>query len=270
MTIAEWLKTVSEEFADSMIPSARLDAEIILAHTINHPRTWLHAHGDEELDPRRRDIADARAELRLERVPIAYIIGHKYFYGRRFAVSPAVLIPRPESEILIELLKAHLPKSAKTFVDVGTGSGCLGITAKLENLNLKVTLCDISKDALKVATNNARSLSADVRVIESDLLDQFPLKTDVIMANLPYVDPSWLHNSPELANEPELALYADDGGLALIYRLLQQVTLHLKPDGIVILEADPRQHPDIINKAQKNGLDIVESREFGLVFSKKR
>ena len=264
MSISEWLKSVSGEFADNMLPTARLDAEIILAHTLNKPRTWLHGHGDEEIDPRRKDIADARAELRLERVPVAYIIGHKEFYGRRFAVSPHVLIPRPESEVLIELLKKHLPTGAKQLVDVGTGSGCLGITAKLEFPELSITLVDISKDALKIAAENASAYNADVRRLESNLLNQYPLKADVVIANLPYVDRTWLENSPEIKNEPELALYAADHGLKLIKQLIDTSPQHITSGALILLEADVRQHPAIIDYATKKGLILIETQGLGI------
>ncbi len=268
MTIDQWLKSVSNEFADAMLPSARLDAEIILAHTLNKPRTWLHAHGDEEIDPRRKDIADARAELRLERVPIAYIIGHKEFYGRRFAVSPHVLIPRPESEVLIELLKKHSPAEAKQLVDVGTGSGCLGITAKLELPELSVTLVDISKDALKIAVENTAAYNTDVRMLESNLLNQYPLRADVVIANLPYVDREWPENSPELKNEPELALYAADHGLKLIKQLIDTLSGHTAPSALILLEADTRQHQAIIEYATEKGLKLIEAQGLGIALSR--
>lgn len=266
MTIDAWLRDASNEFADAMIPSARLDAEMILAHTVGKPRTWLHAHGDDELDPRRRDIADARAELRLERVPVAYIIGHKEFYSRRFMVTPHTLIPRPESEVLIDLMSAHQPPHAKRLVDVGTGSGALGITAKLAYPELDVTLLDIDESALKIARKNAAIHNATVRLERSYLLDHYPLKADVVIANLPYVDRAWPERSPELASEPAIALYADDNGLALIKELLDTVTTHLSSDGIVILEADPRQFNAIAQYASAHGLREIEHRGFGIVF----
>src|SRR5664279_4030502 len=108
--INDWLKDATATLSDIGITSARLDAEIILAHTLRKPRTYLHAHGDEQLSSRQRDIADTRLQLRLDRVPIAYIIGHKEFYGREFRVTTATLIPRPESEVMIELLTDILGK----------------------------------------------------------------------------------------------------------------------------------------------------------------
>ncbi len=265
MNIATWLDDISNELADSMVPSARLDAEIILAHTLNKPRTWLHAHGDEALDPRRRDIADARAQLRLERVPIAYIIGHKEFYGRRFRVTPDTLIPRPESEALIALAVKHAPQ-ARHAVDIGTGSGCLGITLRLELPQLSMTLIDTSKRALAVATQNAALHGVDVRILQSDLLDEYPLQADLIVANLPYVDPSWPDNAPELVHEPAGALYAGEHGLALIGTLLRQAPSRLTPGGILILEADDRQHAAIIAAAAAQGFTHIETDGLALAF----
>lgn len=267
MTIDSWLKIASNTLADALIPSARLDAEIILAHTINRPRIWLHAHGDETLDPRRKDIANARIELRIEHTPVAYIIGHKEFYGRRFFVSPDVLIPRPESESLIELLKKYLPENAKRLADIGTGSGCLGITAKLEYPELAVTLLDISAKALRTASKNAQQLHADVQLIESDLLDQFPAQLDTIIANLPYLDRDWTDRSPELASEPAIALYADDNGLALIKRLIASIPNRLNRGGLLLLEADVRSHQAILELARKYRLKLLAIDGYALAFT---
>ena len=262
MTVDQWLKEVSDELADAMIPSARLDAEIILAHTIGKPRTWLHAHGDEELDPRRKDIADARAELRLERVPVAYIIGHKDFYGRRFYVSPDVLIPRPESETIITILDEWLvDNSATQLVDVGTGSGCLGITAKLEHPELHVTLLDDDKKTLDIAEKNAQLHTASVRMLESNLLDSYPLRADIIIANLPYVGCDW-STSEDTRYEPSHALYAENDGLELIYQLIDQATTSLSASGIMLLEADPRQHQRITDYGAQHGFSQVSTHDF--------
>ena len=244
MTIDAWLKQTANELADDMFESPLLDAEIILAHTVGHPRTWLHAHGDQTLGSRQIEIANTRLDLRLDRVPIAYIIGHKEFYGRQFTVTPNVLIPRPESEQLISTLKLLLP-DIKTIgqtrlVDIGTGSGCLGITAKLELPELAVDLIDTSRSALNIAERNAQQLGASVSVLLSDLLTDYPYSPDIILANLPYVDTSW-QQSPELAHEPELALFADKNGLAIIERCINQASHRLLSGGLLLLEADTRQ-----------------------------
>jgi release factor glutamine methyltransferase len=272
--IKEWLRAAVAELVAAEIPSAKLDAEIILAHTLRYSRTYLHAHDDESFSLRQKEIADARLRLRLDRTPIAYIIGHKEFYGRLFHVTPATLIPRPESETMITLLKEYaaqtkldLHKTAERLVDVGTGSGCLGITAKKEFPELDVTLIDVSRHALTVASANASRLDADVHILRSNLLIDYPFAADYTLANLPYVDVSW-ERSPETNYEPALALFADDEGLDLIIKLLDQAPAHLASNGLLFLEADPRQHAAIIKAAKNRGLIHQESRDFIVVLRK--
>lgn len=268
MTIQNWLRDASNELADNMFTSARLDAEIILAHTIKHPRTYLHAHGEEQLDERHEDIANARLELRKDHVPIAYIIGHKDFYGRRFAVSPAVLIPRPESEQLITMLYKLLHGQSLEklrLVDIGTGSGCLGISAKLEMPELDVSLVDTSRHALTVAEKNARMLNAQVETYVSDLLTTYPYSPDIVLANLPYVDPSW-NQSAELAHEPAEALFAEEHGLSVIKRCLEQCKHRVKPNALLLLEADTRQLDDIAAIANELNFSEVARDSFAIAF----
>ena len=254
MIISEWLKIATKSLKTANIPSARLDAELILANTLRKNRTYLHAHLDEEIDPRRFDIANARLDLRLDRVPIAYILGYKEFYGRKFTVSPSVLIPRPESEDLISLFLELTASEIveKVLIDVGTGSGCLGITAKLERSNLSVILSDISKPALNIAEKNANALNVDVHIQQQSLLNGQLKPVDYIFANLPYVDKNW-DVSPELQYEPDIALFAEDEGLKLILQLISQVPRCLTSEGLLFIEADPQQHNRIIDEAMKNG-----------------
>ncbi len=268
MTIVTWLTHAIRRLLEAGIPSARLDAELILAHTVRQGRTWLRAHDDEPLEGRLRDIADARLALRLDRVPVAYIIGHKDFYGRRFTVTTSTLIPRPESEAMLELLAGildeHPSLRESQLVDVGTGSGCLGITAKLEHPSLAVSLVDTSTHALNVAKKNADRLGADVTTMRSDLLSGYPHQPAIILANLPYVDPDW-ERSPELEHEPADALYASDDGLALITQLIDQATTRLAPEGWLLLEADLRQHHALTHYAEKAG--FAAGRSSGLIVS---
>jgi release factor glutamine methyltransferase len=273
MSLNEWLIEATARLKGIGIESARLDAEIILAHTIKQPRIYLHAHGDEVVEPRHKEIADARLDLRLDNTPIAYIIGHKEFYGRRFKVTTATLIPRPETEVMIELLRASMNETlplipqAKKLVDVGTGSGCLGITAKLEFPDLDVTLADISNHALTVAKQNATMLKADVNFHQGDLLRGYASPLDIILANLPYVDREWAVSKDTNA-EPDMALYANNGGLALINLLVIQATQLLKSQGWLYLEADPRQHADIVVHARENGLQHQQTDGFIVSFIK--
>lgn len=277
MTIDAWIRDATNQLADAMLPSPRLDAEIILAHTIRRSRTYLHAHGDEELSLRTEDIANARIDLRKDRVPVAYIIGHKEFYGRRFQVNPSVLIPRPESEQLLTLLHQLLPNTAplagiatKKLVDIGTGSGCLGITAKLQFPELQVALTDISRHALSVAVKNAQSLGADVETFVSDILLGYPYSPDIVIANLPYVDKSWDFLSPELASEPAEALYADDNGLAVIKRCLDQVASRGKNGTLLLLEADPQQLDAILSAAKPLKFKELQRTEYAIALELSR
>lgn len=248
------------------IPTALLDAELILAHTLRQSRTWLHAHGDDEIDPRRLEIATARLDLRKERVPLAYILGYKEFYGRQFKVTPAVLIPRPESEVIIDSIKEYWDEKPGRLLDVGTGSGCIGITAKLE-LPLEVTLTDISRHALTVAEENAANLGANVTIQQSNLLEDIPGMYDIITANLPYVDKTW-ERSPETNHEPALALFADDSGMALIKRLINQAGQHIRRGGLLLLEADPAQHQMLIAHAKSRGFSHTAAKGYCIVLTR--
>ena len=273
-TVKDWLDDATRQLVFANIPSARLDAELLLAHTVRKPRTWLHGHADDALNSRHIEIANARLDLRLDRVPVAYIIGHKEFYGHTFKVTTATLIPRPESEALIELLGDAVPKNARLIaerplrlVDVGTGSGNLGLTAKLTYPELDVTLVDTSRHALTIAEENADMLHADVELLRSNLLASYPFVADIVIANLPYVDPEW-ERSPETEHEPDSALFAANHGLALIFELLVQTKEKLARGGKLILEADPEQHPAIIKEAAKYGLVLQKQQDYGLLFDK--
>lgn len=270
-TIEAWLQSAIKLLKSADIPTPQLDAEIILAHTLGQPRTYLHAHFDELLTPRDLDIANARLDLRRDRVPVAYIIGHKEFYGHKFNVTTATLIPRPESETMIDLLREVVPQTAsliketRRLVDVGTGSGALGITAKLLFPELDVTLLDINRYTLAVAEKNSTQHHVDVRLLQSDLLQNYPFQADYILANLPYVDETW-DRSPETNHEPAEALFAEQNGLALIYKLLEQSGRVLTSNGYLFIEADPEQHEAIINQAKQNRLLLHTQRDYQLVF----
>ncbi|MEI7918050.1 MAG: peptide chain release factor N(5)-glutamine methyltransferase [Candidatus Saccharibacteria bacterium] len=269
--IKDWISTATTQLSVAEIISARLDAEVLLACAINKDRTYLHAHPEQILDDQQTKDADGYLVKRLNRIPSAYITGYKEFYGRNFTVTPATLIPRPESEDIITILKSivlpysnsHIPIA--NLIDIGTGSGCLGITAKLEFPNLDITLTDISAEALEIASLNAKKLSANVSFLQNDLLKKYKGRPDIIIANLPYVDRSW-KRSPETNYEPTLALFADDGGKALINKLIIQASKIMSPGSYLIIEADPEQHQDLINYARQHSFTIDQQANYILVF----
>ncbi len=271
--IKDWLINAIHQLSNANIVSARLDAEIILAQALGKNRTYLHAHDDEKLDAKTTQTAIIMLAKRLERTPIAYIVGHKEFFGREFIVTPHTLIPRPESEDIITVLGRillptiyHLPPTK--LIDVGTGSGCLGITAKLEHPELYVTLTDVCTDALKVAKQNAVNLSAEVKIVRSNLLQNITVKPNIIIANLPYVDKTW-NRSPETDYEPNLALFAKNHGLASIKKLIVQASDSLATDGCLIIEADPIQHDTLIGFANKHKLINTNVFNYVVTFEKK-
>lgn len=252
MTIKEWLDKAVIKLKESEISSHRLDAELIITHILKISRTQLHAHPDMVLNKLERQVADECLYLRSKRVPLAYILGHKEFYGRKFIVSKDTLIPRPESEAMIEEVKRlHVlhKNITSNILDVGTGSGILAITIKLELPSMKVEATDISNEALEIARKNATAHNADIKFIKSDLLENIKRLPNTIVANLPYVDSNW-ETSPETAYEPAGALFAEDEGLTLIKKLISQAA-ERDWHGLMLLEADPCQHSEI-DKYSKN------------------
>ena len=202
------------------------------------------------------------------------------FYGRDFIITPDVLIPRPETEMMVDAVlnlagKSYLPgvKPAPRvlpedprILDVGTGSGCVVVSLALELPEAHVAACDVSKKALKVAEDNAKNFGAQIKFIESDLLNNVPGDFDVIVANLPYVDANWDWIDKEaLSREPAIALYAEDGGLGLIKKLISQAGE--RKVKYLILEADPYQHQRVIKYATKNDYSLLETRGFILIFN---
>lgn len=269
-TIKSFLRMSTQALIDVGINSARLDSELLLSHYLNLPREWIIAHDDAEIaEPQWVELCKM-LYLRAQRVPLAYLTGVKSFYGRDFIVNEDVLIPRPESEQIIESLKQLVVSNPqiKSIADVGAGSGCLAITAKLEIPNLEVIALDISNRALAIAKQNERNLGLDgkIKFIQSDLLSNLTSVVDVIIANLPYVNRNWDNLSPELKFEPDLALYDDiDNATGLIKKLISETSSHLSTDGYLILEMDNRQIDEVSNFAIQNNLAIVDTKPFTLI-----
>jgi len=214
-----------------------------------------------------------QAEIDKTGKPLAYIEGFAYFYGRKFLVSPAVLIPRPETEDIVNVAKAlgsDFSKSPTKVLDLCTGSGIIGISLKLENPNLNITCSDISAKALKIAEKNAKNLNAKVKFLKSNLFHKLKnQKFDIIATNPPYVDKTWKWlDKKSLRHEPKIALYAKNHGLKIIQKILEQSPGYLTPKGYLLLEADTTQHPEIIKLATRNHLTHLKTQNFILSFQK--
>lgn len=264
-TLQKWLRNAQDVLAAADVSSARLDAQIIAAYVFGVDKGWLLAHPEHIIDSKAKKQLDSLLKRRAARQPMAYLTGQQEFYGRRFAVTPNVLIPRPETESIIEQLRSLTPTTGQQLCDVGTGSGAIAITATLEWPGLQVEACDISPAALNIAQRNARLLRAKLHFFSSDLLTKTHKAYDFITANLPYVDSAW-QCSAETHYEPTIALFADDTGLALIKKLIAQTPQHLIKNGYLLLEADPRQHQAISTYAATHGLRLIKTDNFCIVF----
>ena len=268
-SVDAWLAAAAAQLRTAGIASSRLDSELLLSHVLQRPRHWLHAHGDSVLSQAHQMQVEQLLTRRLQHEPLAYLVGYKEFYGRDFVVSPAVLVPRPETEQMITLLLQLIQPTQSTIADVGTGSGIISITAQLELPPCQVDAYDISPEALAIAQRNAQQHGAtSVKFIQSDLLVAAQQRYDVILANLPYVNPAWQRDDRETAHEPALALFAKDDGLALISTLLTQTEQWLALSGLLILEADPCQHSRIIARAAAHQLTHVRIEGYALAFAK--
>ncbi|HOF86962.1 MAG TPA: peptide chain release factor N(5)-glutamine methyltransferase [Armatimonadota bacterium] len=230
--------------------SPRLDAELLLAHALGLPRIRLRVHPEQAVSAEQAARFRALLARRVRREPIAYLLGEWEFYGRPFLVSPAVLVPRPETEMLAEaVLRWAREAGARRLADIGTGSGILAVTLALELPAAMVYAVDLSADALRIARANAErhGVGARVTVLQGDLLAPLmaigALELDALVANLPYIaDAQMADLMPEVGvYEPELALRGGENGLALITRLIAESPEVLRPGGLLALEVGDGQ-----------------------------
>ncbi|MCX8017423.1 MAG: peptide chain release factor N(5)-glutamine methyltransferase, partial [Rhodocyclaceae bacterium] len=216
--------------ARAAIPAA--EARLLLGHLLGRPAAWLAAHDDESVPPQVAAQLMTLVARRAAGEPIAYLVGEREFYGRRFGVTPAVLIPRPETELLVELGIAKVGAGRTADVlDLGTGSGCIALTLALELPQAHVTAADASPAALAIARENAQRLGASVNFLLSDWFAQLPAQRfDLIVANPPYVAANDPHLTiGDLRFEPLMALTDHGDGLGAIRTLVAAAPGWLKP-----------------------------------------
>lgn len=252
MIIKEALQYATEKITST---SPVLDAEVLLCFALGKPKEFLYTNPETKLTDKQQELFEKYTERRSTGEPIAYITNEKEFYGRTFYIDNSVLIPRPDTEILIDEVKNY-SKSGDIIADVGTGSGCIAITLAKELPNTTVLATDISPDALEVAQKNAKTLDAHVIFSEGNLLK--PLtdqKLDIIVANLPYGWKEWKNNTSAetkgLSFEPQIALFTEENGLKLYKELFEQISNQEKKLRLIIGEFDPRQ-TDELKKIVKN------------------
>jgi release factor glutamine methyltransferase len=216
-----------------------------MAHVLEKPRHWLFAYPEIQLSPQQYEKWASGLEKLLAGVPLPYVLGEWEFYGRKFQVSPAVLIPRPETELLVERALEWLARhpDRRRVVDIGTGSGVIALTLAAEIPDLVVTAVDISAEALAVARQNGAAHALEDRIswVQTDLLAELDGPFDLITANLPYIPSETLRGLKVFQTEPGLALDGGVDGLDLIERLLAEAGKTLAPGAALLLEIEAGQ-----------------------------
>jgi release factor glutamine methyltransferase len=244
--------------------TARRDAELILLHITHLTKADLLTHPNRELSEAEVSAYRAAIARRARNEPVQYITGTQEFYGRSFAVTPAVLIPRPETEHLVEAVLALQPPPKRMLplriLDIGTGSGILAITLALELRNATVTATDISPAALDVAQRNAAALGAAdrIRFVESDLFAAIPAQHyGCIVSNPPYVPTTEVLEPQVRDYEPASALYAGEDGLALYRRLIPTAFEHLEPGGHLLVEIGHGQRDAVAGLLRASSFESI-------------
>jgi len=291
MTSVEWLKYSTQILIKSGISTARLDSIILLEDATGKDRSWLLAHPDYTLQELALFNLNSWIKRRASHEPLAYIRGKSMFYGREFLVSNHTLQPRPETETIIEMLKevviSHQSSAntesinqqkklsgyrSFTIIDVGTGCGCLAITAQLELPDEIIFGTDISSECIKLAKLNAKNHSVDIKFFKGNLLESLTnsltnFQESIIMANLPYV-PS-IHTINKAAMfEPEIAIFGGADGLEYYRQLFYQINLLTNKPRYVISEALPPQHNDLKIITESAGYFLQKTVDFIQLFGR--
>lgn len=269
MTISAWLTQATNKLESAGIGTARLDALVLLSDVTGKDRTHLLAHPELELTSEQENTLESMLKRRIDHEPLAYIREKTEFYGREFYINQDVLEPRPESETMFELLPREEP--FRTFIDVGTGSGALAITAALEVPEAKVIAIDIDPKCIKVAVENSQKHETNIEFIEGNLLESITdekLRGPIgILANLPYVPDDYTLNQAAY-NEPHHAIFGGPDGLDLYRTLFKQLRTNFKRPLFVYTESLPFQHEVLLSIAAEHGFKLLLEEDFIQLFTK--
>ncbi|RFU70839.1 peptide chain release factor N(5)-glutamine methyltransferase [Peribacillus saganii] len=277
MSNSGWKVYEALNWASSYLQESKRDenaGEILLRHFLQVERSGLFANFHTEIPDQIQVKFKEAVELHVKGTPIQYIIGHEDFYGRKFKVTGEVLIPRPETEELIFHILRKIPsvfgrKNGLSLVDIGTGSGAIAITMKLEHPTLDVTATDISEASLEVAKENAGDLGADVRFIRGDLLQPFIEKEqtlDIILSNPPYIplhDKEWM-SEVVIGHEPHRALFAGEDGLDFYWRFMEELPLVVKKPGLIGFEIGAGQGESVADMLRSTFPEALVSVEYDI------
>ena len=256
-TVKQVAARVSETLGSHGIPEGFLEAEVLLRHALGYDRARFYASLHDAIDEESLRRVEVLADRRIAREPLAYIVGRREFYGLELSVSPAVLIPRQETELLVDIaLEFARQRSNERILvaDIGTGSGAIAVALAVNFPNARVYATDCSTSALAVAERNRHKHGVADRVclLQGDLLAPLPHSVDMIVSNPPYIASRRLRKlPPEVRREPQLALDGGEGGLEVMRRLLQQAPTKLNANGCLILEISPEQAEAVREMALK-------------------
>lgn len=267
-TVGRALVSATQRLDDGGSSTPHLDAQVILAHVLGTDRSWLFAHHEYKLTPAEADVYTELIARRAASEPVAYIVGRREFYELDLAVDRRVLIPRPETEMLVEIalneirdltvaasLDVSPGNSAVRIADIGTGSGAIALAIAANCPAARIDAVDISREALEVARSNVDRLDTrrQVTLLEGDLLRPVSEAVDIIVANLPYVTAEeYPHLMPDVRDyEPKLALVGGPQGLDAVHRLLIQAPGYLRPHGKVLLEIGCEQAAAVVQLAHE-------------------
>lgn len=272
MTIKSTLNKATTQFIEIGIPSARLDAELLLAHILGKNREYLIAHDDQILSDDEISLYNTYISRRLDREPVCYITNTLEFYGINFYVDNRVLSPRVETELIAEQAIKNASQNS-TLIDIGTGSGAIAIAIAKHRPDLTITATEVSTEALTVAQKNAKAiLGSDHKIsfITADIFDGVDGVFDTVVTNLPYVSKDYIPNmKPEVQKEPAVALFGGSGdGLDLYRRFYTQLPQHIKSGSRVYHESDPWQHEALTKLAVSAGLKPILEEYLILGFKK--
>ena len=260
-TLASALSWVARQLSAAGIERARPEAEVIVSFATGRTREHLLIHPDAPLSPDEIARLTALAQRRAKREPLPYVLGEVEFYSLPFHITPAAIVPRPETEILVEAALARAGR-ARLAVDVGTGCGAVAIAVARGLLELRVVAADISGPALALARRNCQrhGLADRVLLVRGDLLGALSAPADLIIANLPYIRTAdFPELEPEVRDwEPRIALDGGDDGLAVIRRLSVQLFDHLCPGGCAAMEVGAGQAEGVAKLLARAGLSDVE------------
>jgi release factor glutamine methyltransferase len=264
VNIAEALALCTAQLTERDVPDARRDAVLLVAFVIGRDKTFLIAHPETPLTPQQTEVLSEITARRSTREPLQYITGRQEFYGLEFEVTPDVLIPRPETEILVGRAIGFLSTlETPHFCEIGVGSGCISISVLQELPNASAVACDISQKALAVASRNAEKhgVSDRLELIVSDLFDSVPDRAfDAIFSNPPYVpEVDFDSLQPEVRDhEPTVALTSGADGLTVIERLIGQAPRHLRSGGMLLFEMGFNQSGKVSEMLDENAWTEIE------------